>query len=145
MVYTTKNKFVQILLKNILAWIASLLVIIPALLVLFNAFKGDGETLNMNLALPKQWLFTNFTTVIEKGKLLRSFINSMFYAGAGTVLTLFFGSMAAYVFSRRRSKGMAALYMYVVLGMVIPINYVTLTKTMITQRKRQPFAGAAHF
>ena len=132
MVYTTKNKFVQILLKNILAWIASLLVIIPALLVLFNAFKGDGETINMNLELPKQWLFSNFTTVIEKGKLLRSFINSMLYAGAGTVLTLFFGSMAAYVFSRRRSKGMAALYIYVVLGMVIPINYVTLTKTMIT-------------
>ena len=27
---------------------------------------------------------------------------------------------------------MAALYMYIVLGMVIPINYVTLTRTMLT-------------
>ncbi len=132
MVYTTKNKWIQILLKNILAWFASLLVLIPMLLVLLNAFKADGETLNMTLALPKQWLVSNFATVIEKGKLIRSFFNSMFYAGAGTLITVLFGAMAAFVFSRRRSKGMSALYMYVVLGMVIPVNYVTLTKTMLT-------------
>ena len=132
MVYTTKNKFVQILLKNLLAWIASLIVIIPMLLVILNAFKADGETLNMNLELPKTWIVSNFATVIEKGKLIRSFLNSLMYAGLGTFITIFFGAMAAYVFSRRRSKGMAAIYMYVVLGMVIPINYVTLTKTMIT-------------
>ncbi|MBQ6966747.1 MAG: carbohydrate ABC transporter permease [Lachnospiraceae bacterium] len=132
MVYTSKNKFVQILLKNVLAWFASMLVIIPLLLVILNAFKADGETLNMNLQLPKEWIVSNFSTVIEKGKLMRSFFNSMLYAGAGTLITVFFGAMAAYVFSRRRSKGMGALYMYVVLGMVIPVNYVTLTKTMIT-------------
>ena len=132
MVYTTKNKLVQIILKNILAWIASLLVIIPLALVVLNAFKTDGETLNMNLALPKQWIFSNFSTVIEKGKLVRSFFNSLVYAGVGTILTVFFASMAAYVFSRRRTKGMERLYMYVVLGMVIPVNYVTLTRTMLT-------------
>ncbi|HAG70358.1 MAG TPA: ABC transporter permease [Lachnospiraceae bacterium] len=130
MVSTKKNKAVQILLKNLLAWAASLLVIIPLLLVLLNAFKGDGETINMTLALPKSWHLGNFATVVEKGKLLKSFLNSLLYAGAGTVITVFFAAMAAYVFSRRRSGGMSALYMYVVLGMVIPVNYVTLTRTM---------------
>ena len=76
MVYTTKNKFAQIFFKNVLAWIASLIVIIPMLLVLLNAFKADGETLNMNLQLPKTWIVSNFATVIEKGKLIRSFFNS---------------------------------------------------------------------
>ncbi|MBQ7724403.1 MAG: carbohydrate ABC transporter permease [Lachnospiraceae bacterium] len=131
MVYSSKNKFIQIFLKNILAWLASLLVIIPLLLVIFNAFKADGETINMDLNLPKHWIVANFFTVIEKGKLIRSFFNSLLYAGVGTLVTIFFGSMAAYVFSRRRSKLMSAIYMYMVLGMVIPINYVTLTKTMI--------------
>ena len=126
------SKTVQVILKNILAWFASLLVIVPMLLVLLNAFKADGETINMNLQLPKQWIFSNFATVIEKGKLIRSFLNSLLYAGAGTIITVMFGAMAAYVFSRRRSKGMSVVYMYVVLGMVIPINYVTLTKTMLT-------------
>ena len=131
MVYSSKNKFIQIFLKNILAWLASLMVIIPLLLVIFNAFKADGETINMDLHLPKEWIIANFFTVIEKGKLIRSFFNSFLYAGVGTLVAVFFGSMAAYVFSRRRSKIMSAVYMYMVLGMVIPINYVTLTKTMI--------------
>ncbi len=130
MVSTRKNKTLQILLKNVLAWFASLLVIVPLLLVILNAFKGDGETLNMTLALPKTWNISNFSTVIEKGKLIKSFFNSLLYAGLGTVVTVFFAAMASYVFSRRRTRGMATVYMYVVLGMVIPVNYVTLTRTM---------------
>ncbi len=125
-----KNRIMIAVLKNIVAWIASLLVLVPAFLVLINAFKADGETISMTMELPKTWVFTNFATVIEKGKLIRSFFNSLIYAGLGTFLTIFLGAMTAYVFSRRRTKGMYALYMYVVLGMVIPINYVSLTKTM---------------
>ena len=68
--------------------------------------------------------------VIEKGKLVGSFFNSLLYAGTSTVLTVILASMAAYIFSRRRSKKMGILYMYIVLGMVIPVNYVTLTKIM---------------
>ena len=130
MVRGSKTKVVQVVLKNILAWIASLLVLIPMTLVVLNAFKSDGETINMTMELPKHFTLANFVTVIEKGKLVGSFFNSLLYAGVGTVLTVLFGSMAAYVFSRRRSKGMAAIYMFVVLGMVIPINYVTLTQVM---------------
>ena len=130
MVRGSKTKVVQVVLKNILAWIASLLVLIPMTLVVLNAFKSDGETINMTMELPKHFTLANFLTVIEKGKLVGSFFNSLLYAGVGTVLTVLFGSMAAYVFSRRRSKGMAAIYMFVVLGMVIPINYVTLTQVM---------------
>ncbi len=141
MVYTAKNKAIQVILKNILAWFASLLVLIPMALVVLNAFKADGETLNMSLSLPKQWIVSNFSTVIEKGKLPTSFLNSMLYAGAGMVITILFGSMAAYIFSRRRSKGMSLVYMYVVLGMVIPVNYVTLTHTMQTLKLTNTAVG----
>ena len=124
------NKILELILKNLLAWFAALLVLIPAALILLNAFKGDGEAMTMTLSLPKTWNFSNFATVIEKGKLVTSFLNSLLYAGCATVLTVVFASMAAYIFSRRRTGGMNALYMYVVLGMVIPVNYVTLTRIM---------------
>ncbi len=130
MVYSSKNKFLQVILKNLLAWLASLTVLLPMILVVLNAFKSNGETMALSMTLPKQWIFTNFGTVIEKGKLMRSFFNSLFYAGGGMVITIMFASMAAYVFSRRRTKIFSRIYMFVVLGMVIPINYVTLTKTM---------------
>ena len=130
MVSTKKNRLLTLILKNLLAWCASLTVIIPLVLIILNAFKGDGEAITMTMSLPKTWNFSNFFTVIEKGKLVRSFLNSLLYAGTATIITVFFASMAAYVFSRRRTKGFSALYMYVVLGMVIPVNYVTLTKIM---------------
>ncbi len=116
--------------KNLFAWIVSMFVLVPLTLIILNAFKTESETLTMTLTLPKNWIISNFWTVIQKGKLLGSFLNSCLYAAGGTLITLLFGSMAAYVFSRRRSKGMKALYMYAVLGMVIPVNYVTLTKMM---------------
>ena len=126
-----KNKTLIInIAKNLLAWLIALLVIIPMALILITAFKTDKESLGMSLALPKEWIFTNFATVIEKGKLIASFINSVVYAGFATLLTVFAGTMSAYVFSRRRSKGFSMLYMYIVLGMVIPINYVSLMKVM---------------
>jgi raffinose/stachyose/melibiose transport system permease protein len=130
MVYSSKNKTLQVVLKNLLAWCASITVLLPMILVVLNAFKSNGETMALSMTLPKQWIFTNFGTVIEKGKLVGSFFNSLFYAGGGMVITIMFASMAAYVFSRRRTKAFSRLYMFVVLGMVIPINYVTLTKTM---------------
>ena len=114
----SRNKLIVSILKNLLAWSAALMILVPVALIILTAFKGSSESLTMSLGLPKEWNWSNFATVIEKGKLVRSFLNSLLYAGCSTLLTVFLASMAAYVFSRRRSKGMGAIYMYIVLGMV---------------------------
>lgn len=125
-----RSKTIQSVLLNIAAWIGSLFVIIPLLLILLNAFKGNNETLTMTMELPKTWNWENFRIVFEKGKLGRSFLNSFLYSCVSTFLTVFLGGMSAYVFSRRRSKKFSMVYMYIVLGMVIPVNYVSLMKVM---------------
>lgn len=124
------KRLVQGLSKNVLAWIVSLIMLVPLALIVVNAFKPDGEVLTMTLSLPKEWTLENFLVVVEKGKLGRSFLNSLLYAGSATILTVLLGSMAAYVFSRRRSRLNNGIYMYLVLGIVIPINYVALMKVM---------------
>lgn len=129
----TRKRAVNIL-KNVLAWIISLIMLIPLALIVVNAFKGDSEAMTLSLSLPKTWVFSNFATVIEKGKLVRSFLNSFLYAGSATVIAVVLGAMAAYVFSRRRDRVNNSIYMYMVLGIVIPINYVALMKVMqVTQ------------
>lgn len=125
----TKKTTVNVL-KNVLAWAFSLIMLIPLALIVINAFKSDTEALTLTLSLPKEWTFSNFATVIEKGKLLRSFLNSLLYAGCATLLAVLFGSMAAYIFSRRSDRLNNSIYMYMVLGIVIPINYVALMKVM---------------
>lgn len=126
------NELISKILLNLVAWCGSLVVILPVLLIVLNSLKGNGESLQMSLSLPKTWNWSNFAIVVEKGKLLRSFANSLFYSATATILTVLFGAMAAYVFSRRRSKGFGAVYMYIILGMVIPVNYVALMKVMQT-------------
>lgn len=129
-----KKKLILNILKNVLAWAFSLLMLIPLVLIVVNAFKSDSEALTMTLSLPKEWDFSNFAVVIEKGKLVRSFLNSLLYAGCATILTVFLGAMAAYVFARRRGKKENTMYIYMALGIVIPINYVALMKVMqVTQ------------
>ena len=125
-----RSRTIQSVLLNIAAWVGSMFVIIPLALILLNAFKGNNETLTMTMQLPKTWNWENFRIVFEKGKLGRSFLNSFLYSCVSTFLTVFLGGMSAYVFSRRRSKKFSMVYMYIVLGMVIPVNYVSLMKVM---------------
>ena len=42
----------------------------------------------MSLALPKEWLFSNYTEVIDKGNLIQGFSNSLLYALVTTTLGL---------------------------------------------------------
>ena len=129
-----RKKLILNILKNVLAWAFSLLMLVPLALIVVNALKPDSEALTMTLALPKEWDYSNFAVVIEKRKLVRSFFNSLLYAGCATILTVLFGSMAAYVFARRRGKKENTMYIYMALGIVIPINYVALMKVMqVTQ------------
>ena len=129
MVGGRKGKIKSVLM-NLIAILVSLIMIMPIVLIVINSFKATGEAMTMTIDLPKKIDISNFGTVIEKGKLLRSFFNSLLYAGVSTVVTIVLGSMSAYVFSRRRNRSFAALYMYIVLGMVIPVNYVALMKVM---------------
>ncbi|MEI6100262.1 MAG: carbohydrate ABC transporter permease [Eubacteriales bacterium] len=127
---TTKRVTPGGVAKNTFAWAWSIFMLIPLALIIINAFKTSQDANSFTLALPEQWDFSNFGTVIEQGKLGTGFLNSLLYAGVGTVATVLLAAMAAYVFSRRRSKLNKFLYMFLVLGIVIPMNYVSLMKVM---------------
>lgn len=127
---TINKKKIQLFTKNILAWIVTVIMITPLALIIVNSFKNQAESASMSLALPREWVFNNFSTVIQKGKLVAGFINSMIYSCSATIIAVLLASMAAYVFSRRQSKLNKILYLYLVLGIVIPINFVALMKVM---------------
>lgn len=117
--------------KNSIAWILSAIMLTPLALIVFTAFKSDADsTQSMSFAWPEQWDPSTFATVIEQGKLINGFFNSLLYSGLGTILTVLLAAMAAYVFSRRRSRMNKILYMFLVMGIVLPINYVALMRVM---------------
>lgn len=126
----TNNK-IRAIICNIIAWLFSIICIIPLLLIFFNSLKDKKAAAAMNLhfpSLPIQW--KNFLVVIEKGKLGTSFLNSLIYSVGAVVLCVFFSALAAYVLSRNQSRINNFLYMFIVLGITLPINYVALTKVL---------------
>ena len=84
----------------------------------------------MTLTLPEKFMFENYTTVIERGKLLSSFFNSALYAAFSVLLILSVVSAASYVLSRNRSRLHRVIYYLIVLGIAMPVNNVALMKIM---------------
>lgn len=83
-----------------------LVFIIPIISVFFTAFKTGAEYTTTNaLQLPKSFLnFENFKTVFNQGNMINGFKNTVIvlvFSLLGSVLT---GSMAAYIFSRFKTR-----------------------------------------
>ncbi len=117
-------------INNLLASGAGLIALAPIYLVFANALKTqtDSATMSMELPLNPQW--GNFATVIDQGKLVEAFFNSVLYSVGGTVLSVLVSALAAYVLARRRTRRHEIIYMLLIMGIAIPTNFVTLTKVM---------------
>ncbi|MBO5152972.1 MAG: carbohydrate ABC transporter permease [Eubacterium sp.] len=116
---------------NLIAWVLSLICLVPLLIIIINSLKDKNAAAAMNLALPKlPIMWENFSVVIEKGKLLTSFGNSVTYSVGSVLLCIVTAVMAAYVLSRNATKLNKMLYLYIALGITLPVNYVALMKVM---------------
>src|SRR5579871_2529565 len=123
-------KILQRISAHSFAMIACLIMVIPVYLVLTNAFKSAAQSSSMGIELPTTINLDNFTTVIDKGKLTTSFLNSVLYAFSSTVLGTLVSAMAAYVLSRNPTRLNRFVYFFLIMGIALPINFFTLTKIM---------------
>ena len=120
------------ILRNLIAWLFSIPCLIPLLLIIVNSLKEKQAAAAMDLKLPTLPIpWDNFLVVIGKGKLLQSFLNSLTYSAGSVILCIFFAATAAYVMSRNQTLLNRVLYMFLVLGITLPINYVALSRVLI--------------
>jgi raffinose/stachyose/melibiose transport system permease protein len=125
------KKIITKIASNTVAWIISIISLIPLLVVIFNSLKDSVHASDMNLKLPAlPFVWENFSNVISKGKLATSFFNSTVYSVVSVALCTILATACAYALSRNRSKINNAVYMYIVLGIAMPVNYVALMKIM---------------
>ena len=118
------------ILNNLIAILACLLVLIPGYLVVVNSLKSSAQARTLSAAWPATLHPENFITVIERGKLGQSFVNSMLYATSATVISTLLAALAAYVLSRNRTSLNRFIYFFLVMGLAMPFNFFTLTKLM---------------
>ena len=115
---------------NVSASGASLIALAPIYIVFVNALKTQPEASSMGVELPLNPQWGNFGTVVDQGKLVTAFFNSMLYSLGGTVLAVLLSAAAAYVLARRRTRRHQIIYLLLIMGIAIPTNFVTLMKVM---------------
>ena len=116
--------------NHVTAVVASLVMIVPIYLLVVNSFKDSVQSRSMGVDLPDSWHFDNYLAVIDEGKLGQAFANSMIYTVFATVLCVLCASAAAFVLARNRTRLNRFWYFFLVIGIAIPLNYVTMTEVM---------------
>lgn len=99
-----------------------LTAIIPFIFMILNSFKDKFEMLtNGIIALPKQWSFANYKTVLE-ANFPRYFLNSVIVLVISLTLLLFIAACASYPLSRMKFKANGLIFSVIVACMAIPVH-----------------------
>ena len=99
------------------------------------SLKNNAEIFGDNVVgLPKNWLWSNYTTALNTGRMGKYFLNSAIVAVATILITLAVALMGTFALTRLIWKQKKALNKFFMLGLTIPIHasivpvYVTLSK-----------------
>lgn len=103
--------------------VAAIVFLIPFYFIIVNSLKNTVDAAKMNAALPKQFIWNNFSDVLnyQSGIVLIAFKNSIlltFFSIVGIVVAC---PMAAFVIQRNKKKRVTAIINFVILlGLMLP-------------------------
>ncbi|WP_160724179.1 carbohydrate ABC transporter permease [Bacillus sp. USDA818B3_A] len=89
----------------------------PLFWMVINSFKTTAAIFNDSWGLPKEWLFSNYTTAWEQG-VSSYFMNSLIITGGTCLLTVSVSSLCAYGLTRFQIKGGKFLLLFVSAGLM---------------------------
>ena len=102
-----------------------MLTIGPLFWMLYNSFKPHNIIIRDAFSFPKEWYFKNYTEAYKLGKLGPYFLNSVFYSGVATSLTVIIALMCGFGFAKFEYKKITAiLYLFFTLGLLITVHSV---------------------
>ncbi len=118
----------NLLLLMGLAWLLAVPILVPLLIVLFASLKTEAEAATMSLTLPTSIQWSNYAEAIERGGLVRAFLNSLLLASVSATVCVLVSSMAAFVLARNPTRFNNVVLDYIFLGLIAPLNYITTIK-----------------
>lgn len=112
----------------ILGIILAALFLFPVYILLINSFKPLKEIYTDILAFPVKDIATvqNYIDAFKRLDFVKSFLNSIIVTGCGTLGTMLFSSMAAWVLARNKNKISNIIFMVYAISMIIPFQCVML-------------------
>jgi raffinose/stachyose/melibiose transport system permease protein len=92
----------------------------PLFFTLVSSFKTDQSIFFTPFSLPKTLTFTNYIRAWNLSHLSQYYINSIYLSVISCLILIFVGSMAAYAINKFDFKYSKAVYLFFIMGMMIP-------------------------
>lgn len=116
----TRHVIAQVL-TYILLIIMTIIIIFPLLIVLITSFTPNKLTQTWPpKVIPSSFTLENYTSLFHRMPIGKQLLNTVIFAGAVTVFSVFFDSLAAYGLSRIDFKGRGFLLGILIATMMIP-------------------------
>ncbi|GGH52488.1 raffinose/stachyose/melibiose transport system permease protein [Paenibacillus sp. JGP012] len=129
MSYTRKLAIRDFIVEGFLI-LASLIVLLPLVILILGSFKTSAEVLSFSLSLPESWQFSNYVRVFQEGGLSRAFLNSIWITGISSIINIAASSAAAFILARRDTRWSGTIYMYFFMGLIAPMSIITTIRVV---------------
>lgn len=100
----------------------TILVLFPLYIMIVTSFKENKEIFKHPFALPESFGWDSYKKVLELNNFAAYFRNSIFVTVISVMIFLTVSLLAAYALGRFQFKGNGLLYIYFLLGMMVPIR-----------------------
>lgn len=94
----------------------------PIYIMIITSLKKNKDIFKHPFALPKTLDFASYTKVLELNNFPQYFLNSIIVTLVSTAIFVVVSVLAAYAISRFKFKGNNIIYIYFLLGMMVPIR-----------------------
>ena len=124
--------------------IMAIIMCLPFYWSIITAIRVNDEIYSLPVTLfPSKFTLEHFRRVFNEIPFFRMLLNSLITTGVGVFTNLFFGSLAAYAFSKIRFRGHKIIFNVLLSSMMIP-GVITLIPTFFVLL-RFPLAGGNNF
>ena len=115
------KRTISLTLSYVALALVTFLMIFPLIIVVIVSFTPNAVTQTWPpKIIPSAWTLDNYTSLFQRLPIGRELLNTIVFAGAVTIISVFFDSLAAYGLSRVDFKGRGILLAVLNATMMIP-------------------------
>lgn len=110
--------------------ILSLLFLAPVIWMVVSSLKPEvsifADMSSMKAFWPTEASFDNYSNILQKGEIIKSILNSVYYVAVTIVFGLIINSMCGYALAKLQFRGKDFLFSLVVALIIIPLESIIL-------------------
>lgn len=115
-----RTRYLQMLVLYPIFILFSITILYPLFWMVYSSLKSDTAIFADVFALPDTLYLNNYQTVFTTGGMDIFFKNSILVAVVSVAGLLLFSAMAAYAFATFKFKGSTLLYLFFLIGLMVP-------------------------